>query len=162
VVFPDRRHAGDRVRRVVQTIDVAPTLLEALSLPAPDGFEGRSLLPLAAGGEIEWPEQAFAQTQRFNVRWSLRTDRHKLIYTLDTGTNRFGVPVESGFEMYDLRQDPGEQRNLYDTQSEIARELESKLEAFARSKRELSAPQPRLSDEQLQRLRSLGYLGDGS
>ena len=162
LVFPDGRGAGATVERVVQTIDVAPTILDLLDLSPPPSFEGRSLLPLVAGDDVgDWPDAAFAQTQRFNVKWSLRTDRYKLIYTLDTGTNRFGVPVDDGFEMYDLQEDPGEQRDVYDEQRSVAPELVARLEAFARSKRELTAQQPELSEEQLERLRSLGYVGGG-
>ena len=173
LAFPDGRHAGESVRRVVQTLDVAPTILAAVGLEPIPSFQGRSLLPLLEPGPADaWEDVAFAQTQRFNVKWSVRTARHKLIYTLDTRINRFGVPVRPGFEMYELESDPEEQRDVWDEDSPTAQELGRKLEDFARSKRELSEDhqlrprsgrqRSRLTDEQLQRLRSLGYLGDDS
>ena len=40
LVFPDGRGAGATVERVVQTIDVAPTILDLLDLSPPPSFEG--------------------------------------------------------------------------------------------------------------------------
>jgi arylsulfatase A-like enzyme len=161
LAFPDGRDAGRSVPRVVQTLDVAPTILHALGLEPPPDFQGRSLLPLLdAEPPEDWPDVAFGQTQRFNIKWSLRTARHKLVFTLDTRTNRFGVPVRPGFELYDLERDRGEQIDIWDETSPEAQELAARLEAFARSKRELSTERPRLTDSELRRLRALGYAGD--
>ena len=67
--------------------------LDALGLAVPEAFAGRSLLPLVRGEQVA-TAPVFSQIRRFNQKWAVRTDRHKLVYTADTGSNAFGVPVE--------------------------------------------------------------------
>ena len=70
-----------------------------------------------------------------------------------------GDRPQATFELYDLKSDPGEQKNLYDPEREtpIARELREYLIST------LETTQDRIRHETLdpeteQRLRSLGYL----
>ena len=49
--FPGRLPEGERVRGLVSTIDVLPTVLELLGLEAPEGAPSRSFAGLAAGDE---------------------------------------------------------------------------------------------------------------
>jgi choline-sulfatase len=49
-----------RVTSQVRNLDLAPTLLELLSVEVPKGFEGRSLVPLLAGSATEPDRPAFA------------------------------------------------------------------------------------------------------
>ena len=51
--FPDAEHAGTRVSELVQTIDIAPTILDVLDAPAFGPFQGTSLLPSIRGGEAQ-------------------------------------------------------------------------------------------------------------
>ncbi len=46
-------------RHLIATIDIAPTLLEAAKLPALEGIDGRSFLPLALGDEQENRDSVF-------------------------------------------------------------------------------------------------------
>ncbi len=160
--FPRGRHAGTVVEDPVSSIDVAPTILDALGLRVPEGFEGRSLLPRLAGGEPLPARPVFSQIRRFNRKWAVRTGAHKLVYTADTGTNAFGVPVEPGFELYDLAADPGERVDVFEA-SPDAEALERALRSFmaSASKRPVPAAEP-LSAQERQRLRALGYLEPGS
>jgi arylsulfatase A-like enzyme len=153
--------AGTVVRDVVSSIDVAPTILDAVGVPAPRSFAGRSLLPLVRGESVP-PARAFSQIRRFNEKWSLRTSRYKLVYTSDTGTNAFGVPVEAGFELYDLEEDPREETDVYDS-ARAAGELTDLLRDFMGQRVEEPAPPAGpLSVEERRRLRSLGYLQEPS
>ena len=53
-----------------------------------------------------------------------------------------------------------ERANVYDETTPLARDLAARLQAFAESKRELpSGGRPRLSAEERERLRRLGYIG---
>lgn len=162
VRLPGREHAGTEIDALVQSIDVAPTLLDFLGLEPPAGFEGRSLLPTIHGENVSPDAEgrfALATLQRFNVRAAIRTRRHKLIFTDDTGTNVFGVPVVPGFELYDLERDPGEQRNVYDPSQPVARSLAQQMaERLSASKRAERAPAPELTEEERARLRALGYV----
>ncbi len=100
VRFPHRAHAGTVVDTMVRSIDVVPTIAEVLSLPVYPEFEGRSLVPLAAGTPDPDPPalRVRAANPRFPYRFAVRTPTHKLIDTVETGR----------VELYDLVADPHE------------------------------------------------------
>jgi arylsulfatase A-like enzyme len=98
---------------MVQNIDIAPTILEAAGLKAPDYMDGQSFLPLLAGKEIKWRDAVFYE---YYWEWNypqtptvhgVRTDRYKYmhyhgIWDID--------------ELYDLQKDPDEMHNLIDSE----------------------------------------------
>ena len=53
--WPAGLPAGRTVSEIVANLDIAPTLLAAAGVPAPDNFDGRDALPLARGEEPEHP-----------------------------------------------------------------------------------------------------------
>ncbi len=145
---------------LVQTLDIAPTILDVLGLDRPETFSGRSLRALMED-PARWEERTFAQIRRFNAKWSVRTPSHKLIFTADTGTNRFGVPVQSGYEFFDLENDPNERKNLFDETAPVAAELQGRLERWSARRGELRrVDNPNLTPEELEQLRSVGYIGN--
>ncbi len=117
---PARIKPGTRIRELVLTLDVAPTLMSlAGGKPGPQ-IQGRSLLPLFAGGTrksapawrksflIEyWAENAYPWLIAMTYK-AVRTDRHKYIHWVNRG--RKGELDE----LYDLERDPFELVNLID------------------------------------------------
>jgi N-acetylglucosamine-6-sulfatase len=100
---------GTVVEKVVANIDVAPTLLEAAGLRPPGDLDGRSMLPLLQDHGAPWRsellyeyfwERNFPQTPTVHA---LRGDRYKYI--------RYHG-IWDADELYDLREDPHETRNL--------------------------------------------------
>ncbi|NOY92733.1 MAG: sulfatase-like hydrolase/transferase [Deltaproteobacteria bacterium] len=87
-----------RVQQPVELVDLAPTLLGLVDLPAPASMRGDDLRPLLAGQEFD-PGPAFAAVShlRMVVDWP-----YKLVANL-----RFGL-----YELYDLEHDPHERVNL--------------------------------------------------
>lgn len=166
---------GSRIPQIVESIDIAPTLLRWAGIDAPPSYQGRPLHALlsdsvdairadgwASGREtMEWEERTFAEIGRFVMRASLRTDGHKLIFTKDTeGKNRLGVPIQPGFELFNLGVDPLEQDNQYAEDDPVARQLSNRLRTWAAHR---GAPpamvEPDLTAEERERLRSVGYIG---
>ena len=103
-------------------IDAAPTLLEVMGIPVPEVFVGTSLVGLMHGDRsLERP--VFAELlpapylDRAAKMMVTGDGRYKLIYLLS----------ERRFELYDLREDPGEQRDLYRSRPELARRLRTRL-----------------------------------
>jgi N-acetylglucosamine-6-sulfatase len=126
---PELFKGGTTVGEVVANIDIAPTLLEAAGLRAPGGLDGRSFLGLAgrdgATGrpwrdellyEYFW-ERNFPQTPTIHA---LRGDRYKYIHYQG---------IWDTDELFDLREDPLETRNLIDSQAHqaVVREMNQKL-----------------------------------
>jgi arylsulfatase len=92
---------GGRVgEKVIENTDLMPTILEAAGLPVPDGVQGRSFLKLAAGKNAQWKDRCFSQLRS----GMLLEGGWKLIDNSLDGTG--------AAELYDLRSDPKEDRNL--------------------------------------------------
>jgi choline-sulfatase len=106
-----------RVRAAVRLIDVMPTVLESFGLRAPS-VAGVSLTGLISGAH-EPPREVYAESrypERFG--WgslrALRAGRWKII----------DAPRP---ELYDVVADPGEQRNLFDSNPRVAAALLDRL-----------------------------------
>lgn len=163
--FPDLSHRGMVVSQPVALIDVAPTILDAVGLPIPDRFQGRSLLGLLepSGAKTKTPPVIADSAGRFGIyKRAVRGPRYKLIETQDTGLNELGFPIRAGYELYDLLEDPGEQVDLFDPEHPAALELLEVLDRLdAGSNEDVEGPTPEaveLSDEEKRLLESLGYI----
>jgi arylsulfatase A-like enzyme len=116
--------SGREVGGPVTQLDTLPTVLALLGVPMPDGLvqHGRDLSPLLRGEAVPWPDTMFGEFDMHHYTLArmrmVRTARHKLVRYLGT---RFQD------ELYDLSADPGETRNLY--QSETVRAVREGLEA---------------------------------
>jgi len=100
--LPGRIPAGTIVREPVSQVDFMPTILDYVGLPAPEKIHGRSLRPLLEGRPVSWREHAFCQ--RAGTGRMLRTEQYKYFCRTD------GKVVA----LYDLEDDPHEDRNLAD------------------------------------------------
>ncbi len=60
VLHPDLR-SGQRIRDLVESIDIAPTILELAGADLPVPISGRSLLPPLAGSAVADPREAYAE-----------------------------------------------------------------------------------------------------
>jgi len=157
--LPRGEQAGRVVDAPVSLIDVAPTVLDALGLPAPPEFEGRSLLGLARGDEAPRGRLLFAQIDRAGARLrAVRGDHWKRIEVRDAGAATLGLPVREGELLFDLDADPGEQRDLSGRNELVSRYLSAALAAAEASGAQAPAPvAATLSPEDRERLRALGY-----
>lgn len=134
---------GLRVRRQVRSIDVAPTILDALAVPVRGDFAGVSLLPSMQGE---------------------RGERLLAISQLDLQGS--GAPVQSirsrrwklyGGRLYDLAEDPDELGDATASHWDIVAGLQNALEEAVGEKAS-NLPPIELDDETRERLEALGYL----
>jgi arylsulfatase A-like enzyme len=160
VRLPGRRHAETVVDEPVELIEVGPAILEELGLDRPPSFHTRSLARFWNGSRAQGERSfAYADTSHYNiVKHSIRGRRFKVIHTKDTGHNAFGVPIRGGWEIYDLKNDPREQKDLWQTIPDEARPLIRRLEAFMAEDVNRSAPVGELPGIDRELLRSLGYV----
>ena len=111
VRYPRMIRPGSRVDRMTLDLDIAPTFLELAGLKAPERMHGRSLVPFFQGQaprdwRTDWLYEYYEYPGIHEVRKNrgVRTERYKLIHYYEP-------PKE--FELYDLKEDPGELHNLY-------------------------------------------------
>lgn len=133
VRVPGAAGNGRSCPRVVEAIDIYPTLAELCGLELPEGLEGRSLGPLVEDPSREWDHPAFSV-------WSEDGETLKgvAIRTEKWRYAEFSQP-RKGRLLLDPADDPGERRNLADRPEhrEAVDTLHRELEAF-RSRRGLS------------------------
>jgi arylsulfatase A-like enzyme len=78
------------------------------------------------------------------------------------GKYKFIWTSDGRYELYDLKADPGEMRNLTSTQPELGKKLESIHDNYVTTLRKCGAGTQEnvpMTDEQRRRLESLGYIG---
>lgn len=144
--LPGEGPSGVRRARV-QNLDLVPTLLDYLGVPADGlGLEGKSLRPvIEEDRNVNRYLFALAGTTR-----SVRGDRFKLIYDLRSETSR----------LFDLRADPGETRDVLaehpDEAEALRRALFRWIEAI--EGRVGAAESLQKTDELERRLKAVGYL----
>jgi arylsulfatase A-like enzyme len=98
--------AGGRVsRRLVEYVDIYPTLCDLAGLPEPAHLQGRSLRPLLADVDAEHKQAVFT---RHGGGDAVRTDRHRYMEMRSAG----GRGQLRGVGMFDLVQDPEENQNV--------------------------------------------------
>lgn len=127
----EQSHAGYTEAAFAQIADLAPTLLDAAGVTPDATLSGRSLLPfLRKEPPADWPDHVCTQFNGVESYYTQRTIR-----TADWACTLNGFDFD---ELYDLRQDPHEMRNLaadsaYD---EIKRALLRKLWAYAQREKD--------------------------
>jgi arylsulfatase A-like enzyme len=148
--LPGRR-AGSRVAGPVSQIDVVPTLLDLLGVPAPAHLQGRSLRRAIESGRadsgrpvvVEWngPNNGiadvigavqfpdwmaeFAPPERIRAA---TTDPVRTVVAPD-GWKFNGSPLGE-HELYDLSRDPLETRNVFAERRDVARALRERIVAW--------------------------------
>jgi len=158
LVLPGEKHAGKRIEAPVQTTDLYPTVLDLLDAPIPPELQGKSLFEAIEGsadpGRPVFGEALVSRGHRprnFGTFVAVRTGGWKLIY------NRRS---RSG-ELYNLKEDPGEARNLVDREPERARDLLRLIAAHDRENAKRShriRGTEELPEDVVEGLKSLGYV----
>lgn len=114
VTVPGLTPAAAHRDEVVELRDVMPTVLDIAGVPVPDGVDGRSVLPLLRGEQVDWREVIFGEHvhevfERQSVHYV--TDGHrKLVWWSGSGLTQF----------FDLDEDPAEVHNLLDVPERAA------------------------------------------
>ena len=127
LVVDPGREGGRSTDRIVETVDIYPTLCDLAAVAKPSGLAGRSLVPLLDDPAAEADRTALSQYPRGEAMgYSLRTDHYR--YT-EWRARKSGEVLES--ELYDHRADPDEDVNLAGRgeQAEVVKTLHGQLDA---------------------------------
>ncbi len=123
--WPERFTKPQDVDRIAAHIDLFPTLLAACGVPVPAGvqLDGTSLLPLMENPARGWPDRTlFFQWHRGDepkpyTNCAVLTQKYKLV---------------DGKELYDLEQDPGEEKDIAAEHPDIVTFLRERYDVWFR------------------------------
>ena len=143
---------GRRVPTPVSLVDVAPTLLDRAGIAVPEGLDGLDVAPLwSEGGRELEARYLFSEADHNNVEHDItRSVRYK---SFKLHFNR----LSREYRIYDLSRDPAEQADVSADQQQAFSALSERLDVFMASEK-VEAPVRTLSEEEIEKLRSLGYL----
>ena len=165
--WPEVLPAGRVVNETVQLLDLAPTILDLAGISVPERMQGQSLKPLlAASGAARWRARPAIsewrrRTDQLGTRvvdaFSIIEGEWKLIRNVARPDD---VPE---FELYHHQTDPLDQKNVASDHPEVVERLAQQLEAWHKWALERKLPSDgeaasEMTSEELQRLRSLGYV----
>jgi len=113
VSWPDRFKGGRVIDTPIISLDVLPTVLDALGqLETHDAFDGKSLLPLIEGKTETHHANLFWSEGGSTGEWAVRSGDFKLLGFKDKR------------ELYNLADDPAESKNLINENPAKSREIE--------------------------------------
>jgi arylsulfatase A-like enzyme len=152
-----------------------PTLLEYAEVPVPPGIQGQSLRPLlTAGGRgagvasagSEWKRRpVIAEKQpQGGAGHPLLTESYAIMDGNWKLVHNVARPSEMAeFELFDFYKDPLDQKNVAADHPDVVERLGKQLEAWKRMATQAklkpdSEETKGMTAEQLERLRSLGYV----
>ena len=152
----------------VEQVDLVPTILDLIGVKAGGfSFQGRSLAAALRGdgdAALDADRPVYLYREYFEGRrMKLHSGEHVWLKGGKSGV-RAGKwkyiegKEENTRELFDLVADPQEQRNLITTFSQKAAELASQLETWEQVHRRKESLKEKLSEEDLDRLKALGYV----
>jgi arylsulfatase A-like enzyme len=147
--FPGRGE-GSGIDRIVEVVDVMPTLLDVAGLGTPAAVQGQSLIPLLEG-QGRPPYLAFSEAPTLGGQRAIALAGYRLVQ-VGEASRLFNLEADAS-ELVDIAGTEQERvgvllRHLDDWQKMVAA---SSLDPELRSEEELDP-------ETLERLRSLGYI----
>ena len=165
VYWPGVSEPGRRVNYPVGLIDLVPTVVDLMRWEVDAApFHGRSLLPVLVGERSRVNDYVIVEAgegglEKHQFLRSIEGARWKLIHVPSEGYQR--RMQGSPFELYDVRADPMETTDLAAAHPELVDHLRSLLEGRLGEGRAFSdnpPHPPEYSTEELENLRSLGYI----
>ncbi|MEO8218169.1 MAG: sulfatase-like hydrolase/transferase [Acidobacteriota bacterium] len=143
--LPGQLRGGSKIENPVGLVDIFPTITTLLGVVAPSGLAGRSLLDPAPP---QPDRRLYSETlyPRIHLGWS------ELRSLVDS---RFQFIQAPRAELYAIREDPGEKKNILDSQRRIYSEMKSALGEYGAN---MVVP-THVDPEEAAKLAALGYLG---
>jgi len=151
--LPEHDAAGKRVRSVVSTVDLAPTILDLAGDPGSVDMDGKSVLDLLSNDNGEGVAYTI-RTRRKHRLFSVRSRKHHYIWNGRQDQHFF----------FDVEDDPLAQNNLYPSglpeESRLQDQLFKWIVEYDRAREGTARPDGAVTidDEVRTRLKALGYL----
>jgi arylsulfatase A-like enzyme/Tfp pilus assembly protein PilF len=156
VLIPNQT-AKSTVNSTVQIVDLMPTILQLLNIPVPQQVQGRSFAKVFSGQPLN---------QSFGMSESLTATKYFGAVPLSSIQDQSYKYIDSYRpELYDLKADSKELKNLYEAKKDLALKMKAKLDELVRRFAASSAEKDserKLSPEEAERLAALGYISPGN
>lgn len=135
-----------RISGLVQIIDIMPTLLDILDISLSHKIQGKSMLPLINKNQsineyvyaglpynVERPSPIFFY-QAQSINESIRNEHWKLIREVTSvkSNQRKDEKSQEIFELYNLQDDPKEDKNVMNASPDILKDLKKKLSDWSK------------------------------
>lgn len=128
--WPGKIKPATRIREMVTHLDIFPTMLKLTGSEsfAPDGYQpcGRDFSPLLSGTSVRWRQTVYGDFDMYHYRDDsmrmIRTAEWKLVTHSHNNVSH---------ELYDLKADPGETRNLIGSYAHSAKRSELRERLWA-------------------------------
>jgi choline-sulfatase len=150
ISWPGRLPAGARIRGQFRSVDLLPSLLDLLALPAVPTSGVSRAAALRSGARIP-DNESYAES----FYGSLHFGYAPLRALRGDGWKYIDAPRA---ELYRVADDPAEAKNLLGTRAQVAAAMRTRLRAYDASR---AAQKPPVDAEAAERLAALGYLGGG-
>lgn len=108
---------GVKLKEIVSTVDIYPTLMDFCQIPMPKDMDGHSLKPLLNNEAKNWQNVAYSY---FNKGISMRDTRYRM--------TQYFRDEKPAIELYDLKRDPHETENIAEKKPKIVQKLMPVLE----------------------------------
>lgn len=137
------------IKDLVQGIDIMPTILDILNIPLPSQAQGISLRGMWEVKK-DTPKHKYVYAISSYGLESIRSRDYKLIYHL----------LDNQHEFYDLKNDPQEEKNIYEERFDKAKKLEEDLSQWKKNlvfyiiRRDFS---PEIDEATIERIKKTGY-----
>jgi len=112
-----------KIFQQVRNIDIFPTIMEILGLPANENIDGQSLVPLFHGKKLEASPIYLRSAPEIKTSvehmCGIRTSEYKYFRSIDN--------PKDNVHLFNLKNDPFEETNLANTKSDIVKKMEKIL-----------------------------------
>jgi arylsulfatase A-like enzyme len=112
-----------QINEPVQSIDIMPTVLALLGMPIPEYLQGKNLVQLFEGNKNDFLNRTL-YAESIDKHISIHVGDWK--YILKYRINGTYCVIDNG-ELYNLREDPKEQKNLEEANATMAQYLKNRL-----------------------------------
>lgn len=154
-----------RIDALASNLDIAPTVLGLLGLPIPESFRGLDWTPILRGkAEPPSPDTRVThhQAHKGAVHGGTQAERESGLLEVglvEAGRKRIFRLKGKTHRIFNLADDPGENKNLAAVDSALGEDLAEWMHTVEGGLEEIQKlPPPTLSDGDIEQLRSLGYI----
>lgn len=145
---------GKLIQNQVRSVDIFPTISKLIGFEQIKDIDGRNLLPLIQGEKLDelpaYIESNPLVVQESNDVIGIRTSEFKYFRDKNDATKKI--------HLFDLKNDPFEDYNIYDKNPQKVKELENILQQILKEQPVISVENDEESEEIARELRKLGYL----